>query len=117
MVSQWKSDAAFFKRRYAELEEKLNHSKSIELKCEAVSQSKSDLLIAAVARSHYELANIKAGEMNTSSLQRVVGVVQGNLAIALSQCGYSEVPAINLYPDEENTKRTLDRVRGALDGR
>lgn len=74
----------------------------------------NDMVVSAVASAHEELFYVKANESNYTSLQRVLGAVQGKLALAL--LGMGQRPSgVGLYPDQEDAVRKLAALEQGID--
>lgn len=68
----------------------------------------------AVMRAHAEVSNVKPGEDNDVALQRVLGSVQGALAIAIDQCDHHHAGLLDLYPEDKEPGRTIREVEKAM---
>lgn len=112
--AELKHSASYWEKRAAE--NQINREQSVAGRgFEAgKADTKEGVIITAAIRAHMELMGVKAQEQNFASLQRILGSVQGGLGVALEMAGRLGGGHIDLYPDDENAKRTLDAVRNTI---
>lgn len=113
-LSEMQRTAQYWQNRASELQSKQDnhtHEKGCAM---GLDRARANVLETALRRAHVELSGVKPQEQTAVALQRVLGSVQGGIAVALEQNGNMQGGFIDLYPQETNTERTIDIVTDAL---
>lgn len=107
-------DARHWERSYrAEYDARMKAANGEGAKA-ACDAHRNGVLETAIIRAHQELSHVKAVENNPAALQRIIGSVQGGLAVALEQNGNLQGGLIDLYPEDEDARRRLDAIRNTV---